>query len=87
MKRKFLAGVLAALTASVVNQAQAKVLVYEGFDATDYSLNETSHDTLSSKSLTTQTAAIGTTTTSWGAMGARRSRRSARTTDSISPRI
>ena len=53
---------------ALASGAQAKVLVYEGFDATDYSLKTDTHDTLSSMSLANQTAAIGTSTANWGAM-------------------
>ena len=63
--RRFFAWMMIALASG----AQAKVLVYEGFDATDYSLKTDTHDTLSSMSLANQTAAIGTSTANWGAMG------------------
>ncbi len=61
------------LTACAVGLAslrgEAKVLVYEGFDAADYDLKADSHETLSSRSLAKQTVAIGTSTSNWGAMG------------------
>ncbi|MGN0842496.1 MAG: hypothetical protein ACI4QF_04425 [Kiritimatiellia bacterium] len=53
---------------ALASGAQAKVLVYEGFDATDYSLETDSCETISDRSLANQTAAIGTSTANWGAM-------------------
>ena len=54
---------------ALASGAQAKVLVYEGFDATDYSLTTDSCETISGRSLENQTAAIGTSKANWGAMG------------------
>ena len=54
---------------ALASGARATVLVYEGFDATDYSLATDSCEAISGRSLENQTAAIGTSTANWGGDG------------------
>ena len=53
---------------ALASGAQATVLVYEGFDATEYSLSATTCDT-ATKALKTPQGSIGCSTSSWAGMG------------------
>ena len=64
---KKLSFLFAALVATCFS-AHSEVLVYEGFDATEYGLNATSHDT-ATKALKDPRASIGVSTGAWAGMG------------------
>ena len=66
---KKLSFLFAALVAGAFGlSANAEVLVYEGFDATEYGLNATSHDT-ATKALKDPRTSIGVSTGAWSGMG------------------